>query len=108
MGILRLDEVSKDSAVPGLSREETYSHVLPLPSYTEQEVVAEFLDKKTAEIEAIQEKIEKAVDNKGNQLKDLPPIKTEDLEELLGTVNKVRYSVLETSMAITKKIISRV
>lgn len=62
LGVLRLDEVSKDSAVPGLSREEAYSHFLPLPSYSVQEAVVEFLDKKTAEIEEIQAKIEDAIE----------------------------------------------
>lgn len=53
LGILRLDELSKDSAVPGLSRDEAYSYFLSVPPYSEQVVIAEFLDKKTAEIDSL-------------------------------------------------------
>lgn len=43
------------------------------------------------------------VDNKGNQVKDLPPIETEDFEELLGSVNKVQFAVHEVLEAIRQR-----
>ena len=41
---LRLDEVTKDSAVPGLSREDTYRKLGVLPPLPEQAAIARFLD----------------------------------------------------------------
>lgn len=41
---LRLDEVSKDSAVPGLDREDAYKRVAAVPPLPEQEVIVRFLD----------------------------------------------------------------
>ena len=41
---LRLDEVTKDSAVPGLDREEAYQRLGPVPPLCEQTVIAHFLD----------------------------------------------------------------
>jgi len=40
---LRLDEISKDSAVPGLDREDAYQRVAALPSVSEQTAIASFL-----------------------------------------------------------------
>lgn len=39
LGWLRLDEVSKDSAVPGLDREDAYKRLLPLPRLSEQTAI---------------------------------------------------------------------
>lgn len=50
---LKLDEASKDSAVPGLAREDAYKHKLPVPPVDEQQTIARFLDAKTAQIDAL-------------------------------------------------------
>jgi len=50
---LKLDEASKDSAVPGLAREDAYKHKLPVPPIEEQQTIARFLDAKTAQIDAL-------------------------------------------------------
>ena len=44
LGWLRLDEVSKNSAVPGLDREDAYQRVAVLPPPDEQSAIARFLD----------------------------------------------------------------
>jgi len=44
LGWLNLDTVSKDSAVPGLSREDAYQELLPLPPPPEQTAIVRFLD----------------------------------------------------------------
>jgi len=53
---LRLDAFSKDSAVPGLSREESYEKTILLPLYSEQQSIAAFLDRKTSQIDILIEK----------------------------------------------------
>lgn len=50
---LKLDEASKDSAVPGLAREDAYKHKLPVPPLDEQQTIARFLDAKTGQIDAL-------------------------------------------------------
>ncbi|MCY4516257.1 MAG: restriction endonuclease subunit S [Acidimicrobiaceae bacterium] len=45
-----LDETSKDSAVPGLSRDDAYATRLPCPSSDEQVRIAKYLDHETARI----------------------------------------------------------
>jgi type I restriction enzyme, S subunit len=44
LGWLRLDEVSKDSAVPGLQREDAYQRLAVLPPLPEQAAIVRFLD----------------------------------------------------------------
>jgi type I restriction enzyme, S subunit len=44
LGWLRLDEVSKDSAVPGLDREDAYQRVAAVPPLPEQTAIVRFLD----------------------------------------------------------------
>jgi type I restriction enzyme S subunit len=44
LGMLRLDQVSKDSAVPGLDREDAYQHIGPVPPLDEQLAIVRFLD----------------------------------------------------------------
>lgn len=44
LGWLRLDDISRDSAVPGLNREESYRRLIPIPSLAEQTSIANFLD----------------------------------------------------------------
>ena len=41
---LRLDEVTKDSAVPGLDRQDAYTRRLAMPPRSEQTAIARFLD----------------------------------------------------------------
>ena len=41
---IRLDSVSKDSAVPGLDREEAYQEPLPVPPLSEQAAIVRYLD----------------------------------------------------------------
>lgn len=50
--LLNLDLFSKDSAVPGLSREEIYVKDIPYCDVYEQNVIADFLDRETAKIDA--------------------------------------------------------
>ena len=61
LGLLGLDKVSKDSAVPGLNREDAYAKVVPWPPLPEQTAIADFLKKETARIDGIIEKIEKSI-----------------------------------------------
>jgi len=56
---LKLDDLSKDSAVPGLSREEAYIKKIPYPSLHEQKTIANFLDYKTTQIDRLIDKNEK-------------------------------------------------
>ena len=44
LGWLRLDAVTKDSAIPGLDREDAYQRLAPLPPPAEQTAIARFLD----------------------------------------------------------------
>ena len=52
LGWLQLDSVSKDSAVPGLNREDAYQRMGVYPPLTEQAAIAAHLDKATAAIDA--------------------------------------------------------
>lgn len=53
---LRLDSISKDSAVPGLAREDAYEHLVPFCSADEQCAIASFLDRETLRIDLLIEK----------------------------------------------------
>ena len=44
LGWLRLDEVSRDSAVPGLDRVEAYQQIVTMPPFPEQAGIVRFLD----------------------------------------------------------------
>ncbi len=44
LGWARLDEVTRDSAIPGLSREDAYNRCLPIPPLPEQAAIVRFLD----------------------------------------------------------------
>jgi len=44
LGWLRLDQVSKDSAVPGLDRQDAYQRVAAFPPLPEQSAIVRFLD----------------------------------------------------------------
>lgn len=56
LGVLGLDELSDDTAVPGLSREKAYQSLCPIPPLDTQRRIARFLDDKTARIDALIEK----------------------------------------------------
>ena len=56
LSILGLDELSDDTAVPGLSREKAYQSLGPLPPPDIQRQIARFLDEKTARIDGLIEK----------------------------------------------------
>ena len=52
LGLLKLDQVSRDSAVPGLAREDAYARVITVPTFEEQVAIARYLDDATANTEA--------------------------------------------------------
>ncbi len=60
--ILNLDHFSKDSAVPGLSREEIYDKDIPYCDVSEQKIIANFLDRETAKIDALIAKQERLIE----------------------------------------------
>ena len=59
---LKLDSFSKDSAVPGLAREDAYENFLPYCFPTEQRAIAAFLDRETARVGALIEKKQRQVE----------------------------------------------
>ena len=59
---LELDKASKDSAVPGLSREDAYEHRMPVPPPDEQNAIARFLDAKSAQIDTLLAKKRQLID----------------------------------------------
>ena len=60
--LLRLDAISEDSAIPGLSRELAHYQRLPSISLPEQRAIAAFLDRETAKINALIEKKERLIE----------------------------------------------
>jgi len=58
---LKLDETSRDSAVPGLSREIVYNKTIPYIPLPEQTAIANYLDKSTAKIDKTIKLIEKKI-----------------------------------------------
>ena len=59
---LKLDAVSKDSAVPGLSRDDAYQQVGSCPPLAEQRAIATFLDRETEKIDALISKKERLIE----------------------------------------------
>ena len=54
---LHLDECSRDTGVPGLSREDAHNRAFPFPAANEQDQIAAWLDRETVRIEElVQEK----------------------------------------------------
>lgn len=49
----RLDDVSQDTGVPGLSREDAHSRKVSRPSLPEQHAIATLLDRETAKIDSL-------------------------------------------------------
>jgi len=50
---LRLDTISKDSAVPGLAREDAYTNRVAVPPPVEQRAIAAFLDRETGRVDRL-------------------------------------------------------
>jgi len=59
---LRLDSVSKDSAIPGLDREDAYACLVPACSVEEQREIASFLDRETVKIDTLIAKKERLIE----------------------------------------------
>ena len=53
LGTVGLDAVTNDSAVPGLAREDAYSHFVATPPADEQRTIADFLDRQTATLDTL-------------------------------------------------------
>lgn len=56
LSTLGLDELSDDTAIPGLSRAKAYQSLSPVPPLETQRHIARFLDEKTARIDGLIEK----------------------------------------------------
>ena len=59
---LKLDSATKDSAIPGLDREDAYGRDVALCSPEEQNAIAGFLDRETSKIDALVEKKERLIE----------------------------------------------
>jgi len=59
---LGLDQISQDTGVPGLSREKAYEARLAVPPLATQRAIANYLDEKTADLDALIEKKRKVLD----------------------------------------------
>jgi type I restriction enzyme S subunit len=59
---LHLDSFTKDSAVPGLSREDAYENFVLFCPIDEQRAIAAFLDRKTGRIDALITKVQESID----------------------------------------------
>jgi len=57
----RLDAVSKDSAVPGLDRNDAYATIVPYCPSADQELIASYIDGRLAEITTIIDRAEKEI-----------------------------------------------
>ena len=60
--LLKMDEFSRDSAVPGLSREDAYRNIVALPSPYEQKQIAAYLNHKTTQIDNLISKKQKLIE----------------------------------------------
>ena len=58
----RLDSISKDSAIPGLDREDAYACAIPVGPVDEQRAIAAFLDRETTRIDALVAKKERLIE----------------------------------------------
>ncbi|HKZ36582.1 MAG TPA: restriction endonuclease subunit S [Chryseolinea sp.] len=59
---LNLDRLSKDSAVPGLSREDAYDKLILVPPLPEQRAISLYLDDRTRKIDSLIEKKQKMIE----------------------------------------------
>lgn len=62
LSISRLDNLSQDIGVPGLSREEAYARPFPLPPLPEQRAIVAYLDRETERIDRILAHHEKMIE----------------------------------------------
>jgi type I restriction enzyme S subunit len=63
LAIMRLDTVSKDAAVPGLSRDDAYSQFVPLPpSRSEQAQLANLLTRELHQFDGLSNRIKREID----------------------------------------------
>ena len=60
--VIRLDAATKDSAIPGLHREDAYVHMVPVCALSEQHAIAAFLDRETAKIDGLVAKKERLIE----------------------------------------------
>ena len=59
---LRLDSFTKDSAVPGIAREDAYENLVLFCPKDEQRAIAAFLDRETARIDGLIKKVKESID----------------------------------------------
>ncbi|MFZ3169964.1 MAG: restriction endonuclease subunit S [Candidatus Methanoperedens sp.] len=59
---LNLDSLSKDSAVPGLSREDAYDKLIFVPPTPEQRAISLYLDDRTRKIDSLIEKKQRMIE----------------------------------------------
>ena len=59
---LHLDDVTKDSAIPGLDREDAYQRLAPVPPLSEQATIVERLERSTAAIDAAIDRARRQID----------------------------------------------
>ena len=62
LGSIALDEITFDTGVPGLSREFAYAKIIPVPSKNDQIAIANFLDRKTAQLDELIKKNKRLVE----------------------------------------------
>ena len=60
--LLDLDKFSKDTGVPGLNREDAHDKRVPVPESDVQKVIADYLDRKTAQIDDLIAKKERMIE----------------------------------------------
>ncbi len=61
LSLLELDMFSNDTGVPGLNRDNAHNKRIPLPNINEQKIIADYLDRKTAEIDSQIENMTRAI-----------------------------------------------
>ena len=92
LSLLELDQNSRDTGVPGLSRELAYNKITILPSLKEQQAIADFLDRKCRIIDSTIEK-QKAVIEKLKLYKQ--SVIAEAVTKGLDTTVKMKPSGIE-------------
>ena len=60
--LLEIDKFSKDTGVPGLNREEAHNKRVPVPESNVQKNIADYLDRKTAQIDDLIAKKERMIE----------------------------------------------
>lgn len=58
LGVLGLDDISKDTGVPGLNREDAYQKYLTIPTLEEQKEIVAYIEEKTSKIDTAISKAE--------------------------------------------------